>query len=370
MIVDLQTPDGLVRAQTPVILSASRSTDIPAYYGGWFMNRLREGWCAWVNPFNRRPSYVSFKDVKAVVFWTKNPAPFLQHLDELEKRGLHYYFQYTLNDYEREGFEPNVPALEKRIETFRRLSERIGPERVVWRFDPIILSPETSPRDILMRIWMIGKALKGCTNKLVVSFVDVAAYRKVQANLVRDTKLFTKDNVLSAEPTEAQRREICDGLVKIRERWRSEGWNLEIASCAEDCNLEEWGIFHNRCIDGELMERAFGEDKAFVHFLHTGKLPAAAAGMTACSLFEEPSIPVIPIEKRKNLKDKGQREACGCIVSKDIGMYNTCMHFCVYCYANTSRRTVLDNRRRHDPASPFLAGAPGRADDAGEEVVE
>lgn len=208
--MEIQTPEGRVKAMTPVILSASRSTDIPAYYGQWFMNRLRAGWCAWVNPFNRRPSYVSFRDVKAVVFWTKNPAPFLQHLDELDARGLHYYFQYTLNDYEREGFEPNVPALEKRIETFRRLSERIGPDRVVWRFDPIILSPGTGPRDILMRIWTIGKALRGLTKKLVVSFVDVGAYRKVQANLVRDTDLYTRETVLSAEPDEAQRREICE----------------------------------------------------------------------------------------------------------------------------------------------------------------
>ena len=166
MPMEIQTPEGRVKAMTPVILSASRSTDIPAYYGQWFMNRLRAGWCAWVNPFNRRPSYVSFRDVKAVVFWTKNPAPFLQHLDELDARGLHYYFQYTLNDYEREGFEPNVPALEKRIETFRRLSERIGPDRVVWRFDPIILSPGTGPRDILMRIWTIGKALRGRRGRL------------------------------------------------------------------------------------------------------------------------------------------------------------------------------------------------------------
>ena len=98
MPMEIQTPEGRVKAMTPVILSASRSTDIPAYYGQWFMNRLRAGWCAWVNPFNRRPSYVSFRDVKAVVFWTKNPAPFLQHLDELDARGLHYYFQYTLNE--------------------------------------------------------------------------------------------------------------------------------------------------------------------------------------------------------------------------------------------------------------------------------
>lgn len=370
MLMEIQTPEGRVKAMTPVILSASRSTDIPAYYGQWFMNRLRAGWCAWVNPFNRRPSYVSFRDVKAVVFWTKNPAPFLQHLDELDARGLHYYFQYTLNDYEREGFEPNVPAHEKRIETFRRLSERIGPDRVVWRFDPIILSPGTGPRDILMRIWTIGKALRGLTKKLVVSFVDVGAYRKVQANLVRDTDLYTRETVLSAEPDEAQRREICEGLAKIRERWHSEGWDIEISSCAEEADLAAWGITHNRCIDGELMERVFGEDKALVHFLHSGKLPEApAAG--ADSLFGDPVIPVVPVSKRRNLKDKGQREACGCIVSKDIGMYDTCMHFCAYCYANASRKTVLENRRRHDPESPFLAGEPGKTnEDAKAENTE
>lgn len=230
MSTEIQTATGIVTAQTPVILSASRSTDIPAYYGKWFMNRLKAGWCAWINPFNQKPVYVSFRDVKAVVFWTKNPAPFLQYLDELDARGLHYYFQYTLNDYEQEGFEPNVPSLEKRIETFRMLSARLGPDRVVWRFDPIILTPKLSPRDILMRIWKIGRALHGLTSKLVVSFVDVAAYRKVQQNLIRETSFFNKENVLSAEPTEAQRIEICTGLQKIRKRWREEGWDIRIAT--------------------------------------------------------------------------------------------------------------------------------------------
>ena len=109
-----------------------------------------------------------------------------------------------------------------------------------------------------MRIWTIGKALRGLTKKLVVSFVDVGAYRKVQANLVRDTDLYTRETVLSAEPDEAQRREICEGLAKIRERWHSEGWDIEISSCAEEADLAAWGITHNRCIDGELMERGQG----------------------------------------------------------------------------------------------------------------
>lgn len=352
MTAEIRTAQGVVAAQTPVILSASRSTDIPAYYGQWFMNRLQAGWCAWINPFNQRPLYISFRDVKAVVFWTKNPAPFLPHLDELDARGLHYYFQYTLNDYEREGFEPNVPALEKRIETFRALSRRLGPDRVVWRFDPIILTPELSARDILMRIWKIGRQLRGLTSKLVVSFVDVAAYKKVQSNLVRETPFFTKETVLSAEPTKAQQLEICAGLQKIRERWQSEGWDLSIATCAEVEDLERFGIAHNKCIDDGLLRKCFGSDAALMHYLDTGKLPEPEE-----SLFGADVIPIIP-SARVNLKDKGQRKECGCIASKDIGMYNTCLHFCVYCYANTSRKVVLANRKRHDPASPFLLGEP------------
>lgn len=362
MTADIKTASGIVSAQTPVILSASRSTDIPAYYGEWFMNRIRAGWCAWVNPFNRRPVYVSFRDVRAIVFWTKNPAPFIKHLDELDARGLNYYFQYTLNDYEQEAFEPNVPALEKRIAVFRSLSERIGPERVVWRFDPIILTPTLSPRDILMRIWKIGKKLRGLTSKLVVSFVDVGEYKKVQNNLIRETSFFTKDNVLAAEPIASQREEICVGLQKIRERWLSEGWKIDIATCAEIDNLEQFGIEHNKCIDDGLLRRCFGKDEALVHFLDTGKslqesVDKAKTPMTE-SLFAGDVIPIAARRAKPNLKDKGQRKECGCIASKDIGMYNTCMHFCVYCYANASRTAVLANRKKHDPASPFLIGEP------------
>ena len=115
------------------------------------------------------------------------------------------------------------------------------------------------------------------------------------------------------------------------------GWNLTLATCAEEINLDDYGIEHNRCIDGELMERLWGEDKELVYYLHTGKLSEP-------DLFGE--IPPIPTE-RKNLKDKGQRKVCGCMVSKDIGMYDTCRHFCVYCYANTSKECVLRNKARH-----------------------
>ena len=335
-----------VEATAPVIISASRSTDIPAFYAKWFFNRLAKGYCVWYNPFNQKPMYISFKNCKVVVFWTKNPAPIISYLPELDKRGIHYYFQVTLNDYEKEGFEPNVPPLAERIETFKKLSTLIGREKVIWRFDPLIVTPQLTPRMLLTKIWHIGNELKGYTDKLVFSFVDVKAYRKVQNNLVKETPFYTKDNVEQAEMTDTQRTEIVEGLVKLRDIWKQEGWDLQLATCAEEVDLENYHIEHNRCIDGELMKRIFADDKELVYYLHTLRWPEK-------DMFGE--IPPIP-QKPKNVKDTGQRKICGCMVSKDIGMYNTCRHFCVYCYANTSKEWVLKNKEKHNDESESIIG--------------
>lgn len=336
-----------VEATAPIIISASRSTDIPSFYAKWFFNRLAKGYCAWYNPFNiNQKMYISFERCRAIVFWTKNPAPIIPYLQELDKRGIHYYFQVTLNDYVKEGFEPNVPSVEERVETFKTLSNLIGKEKVIWRFDPLIITPNIGPRELLTRIWNIGNKLKGHTDKLVFSFVDVKAYRKVQNNLVKETMLFTKENVENAEANYAQRIEIVEGLKKIREAWHKEGWDIEMATCAEDIDLEAYEIEHNRCIDGELMERLFADDKELVYYLHTLKWPEK-------DMFGE--IPPIP-QKTKNVKDTGQRKICGCMVSKDIGMYNTCRHFCVYCYANTSKEAVLRNKDKHNDESESIIG--------------
>lgn len=329
----------------PVIVSASRSTDIPAFYAKWFINRLAAGYAVWYNPFNQQPMTIFFEKTKVVVFWTKNPAPLIPYLHELDKQGIHYYFQFTLNDYEVENFEPNVPALEERVGTFRKLSALIGKERVIWRFDPIIITPRLQPRDILKKVWKIGNLIKGCTEKLVFSFVDVKSYRKVQNNLIKDTDFFTRETIDMAEPDDEQVREIVVGLTKLREHWKDEdGWNLTLATCAEKIDLEEYGVEHNKCIDGDLMERIFADDTELVYYLRTGKLP-------------EPDLfggnPTIP-PKSKDLKDKGQRKLCGCMISKDIGMYNTCRHLCTYCYANTSRNVVFANEEKHSIESESI----------------
>ncbi len=327
----------------PIIISASRSTDIPAFYAKWFFNRLEAGYCVWYNPFNQKPMYISFKNCKFVVFWTKNPAPIIPYLHKLDKRGIKYYFQFTLNDYETEKIEPCVPKLEKRIETFKELSQKIGKERVIWRFDPLILTPNLTTRDLLKRIWNIGNKIFGCTEKLVFSFVDVAAYKKVQSNFIKETpNYFSRENVLNAEMTAAQQNEIVDGLRKCQAAWREKGWDITLATCAEQSDFQ--GVEHNHCIDGELIERICKDDPQMVYYLHTGKLV-------------EPDIfgqmPPLP-KKEKKMKDPGQRKICGCMISKDIGMYNTCRHFCVYCYANTSRETVLRNKDKHSDDSESI----------------
>ena len=336
----------------PVILSASRSTDIPARHAKWFMERLREDWFGWVNPFNQKRYAVSLENTRSIVFWTKHAAPMIPYLDEISERGFHYYFQYTLNDYESEGLEPKIPALDRRIETFLSLSQKIGPSRVIWRFDPIILHEGQSARDILHKIWNLSKRLRGATEKLVVSFADVNVYRKVQRNLVAEApSLYSAENVALAEPTDAQIEEIAGGLHKIQTYWHDHGWDFQVATCAEKIDLSRFGIGRNSCVDGELLARLFPEDDALMAFLtKKKKVPAET------SLFSELDG-TIPIVSNWALKDKGQRKECGCVESKDIGMYNTCANFCVYCYANASRNVVKKNLLKIQASeghSPFL----------------
>lgn len=296
----------------PVILSASRSTDIPAFYADWFINRIRAGYCCWVNPFNREKFKVSFEKTRMIVFWSKNPKPMIERLDELEALGFrNYYFQFTLNDYVREGLEPNVLKVEERLETFKALAERIGKERVIWRYDPLILSDDLTVDVLLERIARIGKELRGSTEKLVFSFADVLDYRKVVKNL---------EGTTCREFTTTEKIEFAKGLCEI-----NLDLGLEMATCAEDIDLSAYGIKHNKCVDDDLMMRLFNTDAKLMEFIGS----------------EYDMIDGWSIKKSK--KDKGQRKACGCVISKDIGMYNTCPHLCKYCYANASDAVVVRN---------------------------
>ncbi|ODS38614.1 MAG: hypothetical protein A7315_12110 [Candidatus Altiarchaeales archaeon WOR_SM1_79] len=308
----------------PVIISASRSTDIPAWHAKWFINRLNKGYVKWINPFNQQPQYVSFDKTRAVVFWSKNPEPLIPYLDEVKERGINYYFQFTVNDYEDEKLEPNVPSLEERIATFKELSNRIGKEKVIWRFDPLILTDNITVEKLLEKIYRVGCEIHDYTEKLVISFADIGIYTKVQRNL-------KKAGIGYREFREESMKKIAEGIQEINKEW-----GLEVSTCAEKVDLSKYNIEHNKCIDDDLMVKIFNKDKELMEFL--GAEPVN-------NLMGEKKY---VLKKGKNLKDKGQRLACGCIVSKDIGQYNTCRHLCVYCYANYSKNTVESNMRRYD----------------------
>ena len=150
--IQIQRDNGMMaEAQAPIIISASRSTDIPAFYADWFFHRLKVGYSAWTNPFNGVKSFVSYEKCRFIVFWSKNPEPLLGHLDELKERNIGCYIQYTLNDYEKEGLEKGVPPLEQRIDTFKRLVDQFGQGRVIWRFDPLILTDQIGLDDLLRK---------------------------------------------------------------------------------------------------------------------------------------------------------------------------------------------------------------------------
>lgn len=312
-----------VDAQAPVIISASRSTDVPAFYSEWLLDRIKEGYIKWINPFNGVPLYVTFQKTRLFVFWSKNPAPMLQHLDFLDERGFNYYFQYTLNDYDADKLELRVPDVQSRISTFHKLSERIGKERVIWRFDPLILTDRIGVEELLRKVENIGDQLQGLTEKMVFSFADISIYRKVQKNL-------QLNSVFYQEFDEVRMNQFAAGLQELNHKW-----HYELATCAEQIPLEKYGIQHNKCIDDDLMIKLFPDDKILMDFLGVNIQPA--------DIFN----PYPVITKKRDNKDKGQRLYCGCIVSKDIGEYNTCPHLCEYCYANASKEIALRNWKLH-----------------------
>ena len=239
--------------------------------------------------------------IDGIVFWTKNPIPMMQYLDELNNYA--YYFQFTVNAYGKD-VEVNVPNKnDVIIPAFRKLSNRIGRDRVIWRYDPILLTEKYTMDYHVNYFNELAKRLSGYTHKCVISFVDL--YRNTQAHL-------KELNILPLG--EKEMYELAERLVEIANKN-----NLIVESCAEKINLEQFGIQHGHCID--------------------------------CQLFEK-----ILNCKINILKDKNQRLECGCMESIDIGAYNTCKNGCVYCYANFSKTTVIKNMGAHNPNSPLIYG--------------
>lgn len=286
-----------------MILSVSRRTDIPAFYSDWFFNRLKEGFVYVRNPMNiHQVSRITLSPevIDCIVFWSKNPRPMLSRLDEL--KNYMYYFQFTINPYDKE-LETGVPRKKGGINTFKELSDAIGPQRVIWRYDPILLT-QTIDKDYHIRYFEeLAKRLEGYTNTCVISFVDL--YKKTQRNL---------KGTNAREPSVPDMLELAAKMYVVAKRY-----GMSVQTCAEEIALESVGIKHGKCIDNALIEDLLGV-KLVVN------------------------------------KDPNQRKECGCVQSIDIGEYNTCVHGCKYCYANFREEMVARNKMAHDPDSPLLIG--------------
>jgi hypothetical protein len=293
-----------------MLLSVSRRTDIPNYYSEWFFNRIKEGFLQVRNPMNEHQVSkidLSPEVIDCIIFWTKNPAPMLERLDEL--KDYKYYFQFTLTGYEKD-MEPALPnKREELIPTFKRLSEKIGSDKVIWRYDPILLNEKYSREYHIKTFGEIADSLNGYTERVVISFVDL--YAKTMRNT---------DGMNVKRMTEAEMIGMTKGMVKIANRN-----HMEIETCAEQIELSHIGVRHGSCIDRELIEKIIG-----------------------CKI--------------AGAKDKNQRAGCGCLESVEMGTYHTCKNGCKYCYANFSDEKVERNVRQYDVNSPLLCTSIGPKD--------
>lgn len=308
-----------------MIISASRRTDIPAFYSEWFMNRVRDGFLLTRNPFNAHQiNRVSLnpKDVEAIIFWTRNPKNLISHIEELNHYKLNFCFLFTITGYPK-IFEKNVPSPHEAIKTFKELSSIIGPDKVVWRYDPVLLSSLIDFNEHQRLFSKISDALRGSTNKVIISFADI--YKKVETNLNR----FSKNSNIEIHDickTETELRELAEYFSQVSIRN-----GMQIQTCAENIDLNREGIVHGKCIDDLWLKNIFN----------------------------------INVNSKK---DKGQRDECGCVKSIDIGAYNTCLHGCEYCYATFSEKSVTNNLKIHDKSSPFLIGGISEIDKSKFEI--
>ncbi|OQY71157.1 MAG: hypothetical protein B6D44_13575 [Ignavibacteriales bacterium UTCHB2] len=285
-----------------MIISASRRTDIPAYYSEWFYNRVKEGYCTVPNPFNADQVYLVDlrpKSVTAIVFWTRNAYPLLKNINLLDEKGYKYYFQFTVNNYPK-IYEPYNPSFDLSTKCFEEIANKLGIGKIVWRYDPILFTKDLTIEFHKHNFSKIFDEIGDYTKRIVISIVD--NYKKT-ANRLR--KLETE-----YEEEQIEKVEIEEFLKFIVEKASTKG--IEVESCAEAKEFGHLGIAHGKCIDDRLLKQEFGIDITYK-------------------------------------KDKNQRLPCGCMVSKDVGMNNTCLMGCEYCYATTSHHAAVKNKKKHDP---------------------
>jgi hypothetical protein len=293
-----------------MIISASYKTDIPTFYGDWFVNRLRAGYCKTLNPYNRQIVRVSLKpeDVQGFVFWTKNVGPFVGHLAEVRRRGFPFVVQHTINGYPR-VLEEAVVDPAKSVEHVRRLAEEFGPRVCVWRYDTIVHSSVT-PRDYHIETFSrLAGELEGATDEVVISFAHL--YEKTLRNMNRAAE----DNGFTwSDPSVEWKRTLLVELTEI-----AAGHRIQLTVCSQPEFIVP-GSGEARCVDAARLNGIGG------------------------SAFKA--------------KLKGNRKECGCYEARDIGEYDTCPHGCVYCYAVLNRALALERFRQHDPESELLFPPP------------
>lgn len=301
-----------------LIISASRRTDIPACYSEWFYNRIKEKYVLVRNPMNiHKISRINLSPdvIDCIVFWTKNPLPMIKKLDNLKE--YNFYFQFTINSYGVD-VEPDVPDKNDIIiPAFQYLSDKIGAEKVIWRYDPIFLSKKYTIDYHVEHFEKIAKRLKGYTCKCTISFIDLY---KNTVNNIKDLDLI--------EITDLDKRNLARELSKI-----AFSYGLKMDTCAENIELGEYGITHAKCIDDRLIEHITGY-------------------------------------KLNVDKDKNQRKECKCVSSIDIGMYNTCTNGCKYCYANYNSGLVKRNSETHNPESSLIYGQVMENDNIKDRIIK
>jgi hypothetical protein len=290
-----------------MIINTGQRTDIPAIYATWFANRLKEGFVCVRNPFNPKQVSRYVLDpsvVDGIGFCTKNPEPMFPYMDLLSGYGQYWFV--TITPYGRD-IEPNVPDKHHMLEVFRQLSQMVGNRRITWRYDPVFVSERYTAAYHIRAFSQMAEALSGCTDTVVVSFIDL--YRKVQRNFPQVRSVTREEKIALGKE-----------MIKI-----AEANGMRLVTCAEGRELAGCGADCSGCMPVSAWERAIGKKLAVPPF-------------------------------------KPAREGCSCYLAHDIGAYDSCSHLCRYCYANSSPRAVAENRRRHDPASPFLIGRTQEGD--------
>ena len=286
-----------------MILQTGMRTDIPAFYSEWFRNRVKDGFVLVRNPYN--PGLLTRYEINPdvvdmITFCTKDPSPMLSELPMLKPYGQYWFV--TITPYGKDT-ELNVPDWETVAESFISLSKNVGINSIGWRYDPVFISGKYTADFHLEMFDRIACKLENHTQTCVISFIDI--YQKVRKNFPE------------AEPvSRSERMLLVQKMIKIAGKH-----GMSLKTCGEGNELEPYGADCSGCMTQAVYEKALGN-----------KL-------------------IIP-------KHKSYRKQCGCFLGNDIGAYNTCMHFCRYCYANYDKKTVIENRRRHDPESPLLVGWP------------